>query len=81
MNKDLPVIKKITSIITDTVSPETLILFGSYGRGDNKPDSLKERITTPVDLVAVDYDKYNRLKNESGFIYKTIAKEGRVLYG
>jgi predicted nucleotidyltransferase len=105
MNKDLPVIQFITSLITATVSPERVILFGSYSRGDNTPASdidilivqknlkneraltgklykklLKEKITTPVDLLAVDYDKYQRLKNETGYIYKTIAKEGQVLF-
>ena len=106
MNKDLPIIKLITSLITATTSPENVILFGSYGRGDNTPNSdidilivqknlkneraltgklykkfLTENITIPIDLVAVDYDKYQQLKNKNGYIYKTIAKEGQVLYG
>ncbi|MDR1323242.1 MAG: nucleotidyltransferase domain-containing protein [Candidatus Margulisbacteria bacterium] len=42
---------------------------------------LAENISVPVDLFAVDYDRYAELKNESGYIYKTIAQESRVLYG
>lgn len=41
---------------------------------------LKENIKIPIDLVALDYGKYDSLKNETGYIYKTIAKEGKVLY-
>lgn len=39
MNKNLPIIKRITSLIMATVSPENIILFGSYGRDDNTPAS------------------------------------------
>jgi predicted nucleotidyltransferase len=42
---------------------------------------LAENISAPVDLLALDYDRYAELKNESGYIYKTIAREGKVLYG
>jgi hypothetical protein len=35
----------------------------------------------PIDFLAMDYDKYNKLKNEIGYIYKTIEKEGQILYG
>ena len=38
------------------------------------------KIKIPVDLIVVDYDKYNKLKNEIGFVYKTIAKEGKLVY-
>jgi hypothetical protein len=37
-------------------------------------------ITTAVDLIAIDYDKYNKLNNDIGYIYKTIKQEGKVLY-
>jgi predicted nucleotidyltransferase len=39
------------------------------------------RIKIPVDLLVVDYDKYNNLKNEIGYIYKTINEEGKLIYG
>jgi predicted nucleotidyltransferase len=39
------------------------------------------KIKIPVDLIVVDYDKYNHLKNEIGYIYKTINKEGKLIYG
>ncbi|GBR72649.1 putative nucleotidyltransferases [Candidatus Termititenax aidoneus] len=42
---------------------------------------LAENISVPVDLLAIDYDRYAELKNENGYIYKTIAREGQVLYG
>lgn len=37
-------------------------------------------IKIPVDVLALDTDKYAELKNEFGYIYKTIAQEGKVLY-
>jgi predicted nucleotidyltransferase len=42
---------------------------------------LKNSISIPVDFIAVDSDKYNRLKNKIGYIYKTIDQEGQILYG
>jgi predicted nucleotidyltransferase len=39
------------------------------------------KINIPVDLILVDYDKFNDLKDEIGYIYKTINKEGKILYG
>jgi hypothetical protein len=42
---------------------------------------LNEDIPIPIDFLAIDYDKYNKLKNEVGYIYKTIEQEGKVLYG
>ena len=65
---DLLVLKKNlqnTKIITDSI-------YMSFF--DNK-------IKIPVDLIVLDYDKYNNLKNEIGYIYKTINREGRLIYG
>jgi len=39
------------------------------------------KIKIPVDLLVLDYDKYNNLKNEICYIYKTISKEGKLIYG
>jgi hypothetical protein len=39
---------------------------------------LNTDISIPVDFLAIDYDKYNRLKIE--YIYETIEKEGKILY-
>ena len=39
------------------------------------------KIKIPVDLILVDYYKYNILKNEIGYIYKTIHEEGLLIYG
>ena len=42
---------------------------------------FNKKISTPVDLIAVDYDKYYQLNNDIGYIYKTVNQEGKVLYG
>jgi hypothetical protein len=42
------------------------------------PHPRGERVL--IDFLAIDYDKYNKLKNETGYIYKTIEQEGQVLY-
>jgi len=106
MNKNLPIFEQIVTFITSNVSPERIVLFGSYARGSNHENSdidiliivknldnerkitsrlykalLNENISTPIDFIAVDYDKYNTLKNKTGFIYKTIEQEGQLLYG
>jgi predicted nucleotidyltransferase len=106
MDHDSAIMKQIVTFITSRISPEKIILFGSYARGDNNKDSdidiliiikdlenerkitgtlykelLKENISTPIDFLAIDYNKYNKLKNEAGYIYKTIEQEGKILYG
>ncbi|MDR1997016.1 MAG: nucleotidyltransferase domain-containing protein [Candidatus Margulisbacteria bacterium] len=37
-------------------------------------------IFVPIDLIAVNQAKYNRLKGDIGYIYKTIDREGKILY-
>ena len=106
MNQNLSIMKQIVAFITSKLSPERIILFGSYARGDNTENSdidiliiiknlenerkitgtlykelLKENISIPIDFIAIDYDKYNKLKDEIGYIYKTIEQEGQILYG
>jgi predicted nucleotidyltransferase len=44
-------------------------------------DFFDKKIPVAVDLIAMDYDKYYRLNNDVGYIYKAIEREGRVLYG
>ena len=103
---EIPFLDKIVSIIVTTVSPDQIILFGSYARGNNKSGSdidllilkknLKKsknitdnlyisfydnKIKIPVDLIVLDYDKYNVLKNKIGYIYKNIFEEGKIIYG
>ena len=41
---------------------------------------FNEKISTPIDFIAMDYDKYDQLNNDIGFIYKTIKQEGKVIY-
>ncbi|MFP3041981.1 nucleotidyltransferase domain-containing protein [Treponema primitia] len=106
MNNEIPYLKDIVSIICSLVSPDGIILFGSYARGDNKKNSdidllilkkgLKNEremtnklyraffdrgINKPIDLLAIDNDKYNMLSKEIGLIYKTIKNEGKIIYG
>jgi len=42
---------------------------------------FENKIKIPVDLIVLDYDKYDNLKNEIGYIYKTISEEGKLIYG
>ena len=32
-------------------------------------------------FIAMDSEKYDRLSNDIGYIYKTIKQEGKVIYG
>ncbi len=105
MNQNLPVMKQIVTLITSKISPEKIVLFGSYARGENTKNSdidililvknlknerqitsllykelLNNNISVPIDFIAADYDKYNILKDKIGYIYKTIDKEGQILY-
>jgi predicted nucleotidyltransferase len=106
MNKEIPYLDDIISIICSLASPDGIILFGSYARGDNKENSdidllilkkglkneremtnklyrtfFDKKIQKPVDLLALDNDKYAALSNETGLIYKTIKNEGQLIYG
>jgi predicted nucleotidyltransferase len=42
---------------------------------------FKHRIGIPVDVLAIDSNKYRELQSDVGYIYKTIAQEGKVIYG
>jgi predicted nucleotidyltransferase len=106
MVSNAPFLDQIVSLIVSAASPDQIILFGSYARGDNTEKSdidllivkknlengrkivdtlyrsfFDNDIDIAVDLITIDYDKYNKLKNEIGYIYKTISKEGKVIYG
>jgi predicted nucleotidyltransferase len=106
MEASIPFIDQIINTIVSSVSPDKIILFGSYARGDYNKNSdvdililkkglkkerditsqlymefFNKKITMPVDLIAMDYDKYNELNNDIGYIYKTIKHEGKILYG
>ena len=106
MDQNTPVLDQIVTLITSKISPERIVLFGSYARGDNKEDSdidiliivknlvnernitsllyralLNENISIPIDFLAIDSEKYNMVKNKTGYIYKTIEQEGKIIYG
>jgi len=58
MNKDIPVIDKIIPIIVSLASPDQIILFGSYARGDNTEKS-------DIDLLIVGTkENFKRRKKE-----------------
>jgi predicted nucleotidyltransferase len=106
MDVNIPFMDKILSLIVSLVSPDQIILFGSYARGDNTEKSdidllitkkdlrdsnemtdllyrafYNNKIGIPVDLIVMDYNKYLKLNNEIGYIYKTIKQEGKLIYG
>jgi len=41
---------------------------------------FSNKIGIPVDLLALDTEKYNLLKETVGYIYKTINEEGKIIY-
>ena len=41
---------------------------------------FNNKISTPVDLITMDYDRFYQLNNDIGYIYKTIKQEGKVIY-
>jgi predicted nucleotidyltransferase len=106
MISNVPFLDQIISLIVAEASPDQIILFGSYARGDNREKSdvdllivkkglkngleitsnvrialFHSDIDIAVDLLAVDSDRYEALKDEIGLVYKTIHKEGKVVYG
>ena len=106
MGDNIPYIDKILPIVVSLASPDQIILFGSYARGDNMQKSdidlliikknlkngraisgaiyrafYENKIKIPVDLLTIDYNRYIELSNEIGYIYKTIKKEGKIIYG
>jgi len=105
MEQSLSIIDQIVALITSKISPERIVLFGSYARKENTENSdidiliivknlenerkitgllykelLNTNISIPIDFLAIDYDKYNKLKDKIGYIYKTIEKEGQILF-
>ena len=106
MDIKIPYIDKIIPIIVSIASPDQILLFGSYARGDTNEKSdidlliikkeLKNsfniidsiyralydnKIKIPVDILVIDYNRYNELNNEIGYIYKTIKEQGKIIYG
>jgi len=106
MEVKIPFIDQIVNTIVTTASPDKIILFGSYARGDYGKSSdidililkknlknerimtgnlyvefFNQKINVPIDLIAMDYDKYYQLNSDIGYIYKTIKQEGKVIYG
>ena len=41
---------------------------------------LDNDIGIAVDLLALDYDRYLKINNDIGYVYRTIKKEGKVVY-
>jgi predicted nucleotidyltransferase len=105
MDSNVPFIDKIVALIVSLASPDQIVLFGSYARGDNTEKSdidlliikkelknsfdiidsidrafYENKIKIPIDLLAIDYNRYNELNSEIGYIYKTIKEQGKVIY-
>ena len=106
MNIKIPYIDKIIPIIVSIASPDQILLFGSYARGDTNEKSdidllivkkelensfkiidsiykafYDNKIKIPVDVLVIDYNRYNEINNEIGYIYKTIKEQGKIIYG
>ena len=106
MDKNIPYMDKILPIILSISSPDQIILFGSYARGNynvksdidlliikkdlkngnNIIDAIykafyENKINISVDLLTVDYNRYNELNDKIGYIYKTIKEQGKIIYG
>jgi predicted nucleotidyltransferase len=105
MENNIPYIDKIIPIIVSLASPDQIILFGSYARGDNTEQSdidlliikkglkndliivdsiyralYENKIRIAVDVLIIDYNRYLKINNEIGYIYKTIKEQGKVIY-
>ena len=105
MDNNIPYIDKIIPIIISIASPDQIILFGSYAKGNNTEKSdidlliikkelknsfdiidsiymafYENKINIPVDLLAIDLNRYNEINSEIGYIYKTIKEQGKVIY-
>ena len=71
---------------TEKSDIDLLILKKGLKRGSDIIDSIyhsffDHKIGIAVDLLTLDYNRYLELSNEIGYIYKTIKKEGKVIYG
>ena len=65
---------------------DLLIIKRDLKNGNNIIDSIyrafyENKIRISVDLLAIDYTKYNELNNKIGYIYKTIKEQGKIIYG
>ena len=41
---------------------------------------FRRKLKTPVDVLVVNTEKYNKLSDDIGYVYKTIKEEGHVVY-
>jgi len=65
---------------------DILVLKSGIGNENRVVDSLymeffNKKIRKPIDVIAMDSEKYDRLSDDIGYIYKTIKREGKVIYG
>jgi len=68
MDANIPYIDKIISIIVSLASPDQIILFGSYARGDNTKKS-------DIDLLIIK-KSLKKGREISGLIYKAFLENG-----
>ena len=65
---------------------DLLIIKKDLKNGNAILDSIyrafyESKINVSVDLLTIDYKKYNELNNKIGYIYKTIKEQGKIIYG
>jgi len=104
---NVPYLSQIIDVIVSFCSPDMIILFRSYARGDAteksdidllilKKDLEKEKertisqnlemelfrhnIAVATDLIAMNYERYFKLTDVIGYIYKSINRERVVVY-
>jgi predicted nucleotidyltransferase len=67
MELNLPIIDQIVTLITSKTSPERIVLFGSYARGDNTKNS-------DIDILIIIKNLGNERKI-TGSLYKALLDE------
>jgi len=49
--------------------------------GDIKIRFYKEKLLVPVDVIVMEYERFYKLSDTPGYIYKNIKTEGICIYG
>ena len=48
--------------------------------GELYVDFFKQNVLVSVDVIVMDYEKFYKLSDESGYVYKEIKQEGKIIY-
>ncbi len=63
-------LQQMARVIVDEVEPKSIILFGSRGRGDARPDS-------DVDLLVIEREPFGKLRSrrrEAALLWRALAR-------